>query len=399
MGYIDFNNDQIFAMYELDNWWKRRNEQVFQISGGAGTGKTTCIMGFIDKIGLSLDRVLFTSYMGKAVCQMIRNGLPAKTIHSTCYTYDKEVARDNDGNMIFLDNGKPKMVYAQHLKDHLPKKIDLVVADEAFTIPEQNCLDLMSFGIPIVALGDRNQLPPPFGKPYFLENWDVELKQIMRQAEGDPIIYLAQRILDGKPLREGMYGKSAVIRKKALTEYTLRNADIVLTSTNRLRGAINDLFRESYLGFDHLEYPHYGEKIICRRNDWSRCLKTKYGEIYLTNGTTGFVDYVERENIREKSAIIDFKPDFSNRPMRSIKIDLNYLNKPVWDADSGWTPPDTDLFQYGYALTAYSAQGSQWDNTCVLQEENYRMTEKNYRRLLYSSITRAANSVTWVLPY
>ena len=263
----ELNNDQICMIYKMEHWWRDLPKQLFQVSGGAGTGKTFSILAFIEKIGLELDEVLFVSYMGKAVSQMIRNGLPAKTIHSTCYTYDKEVERDEDGHMVFLENGKPKMKYVQHLKDHISSKIKLIVVDEGFTVPEQNAKDLLSFGIPTVALGDSNQLPPPFGRPYFLREFDVELHQIMRQAEGNPIIYLANEILAGNQLKPGVYGETQVIRKAQLTDFCLRHADVVLTSTNRLRGAINDLFRSSFYNYPDLECPHYGEKIICRRND------------------------------------------------------------------------------------------------------------------------------------
>ena len=93
---IELNNDQIYATLDLEHWWKTLPQQVFEISGGAGTGKTTCIMYFIQRIGLELDEVLFVSYMGKAVSAMIRAGLPAKTIHATCYTYEKEVETDTN---------------------------------------------------------------------------------------------------------------------------------------------------------------------------------------------------------------------------------------------------------------------------------------------------------------
>lgn len=397
----ELNNDQIYAMYKMENWWKHQPKQLFEVAGKAGTGKTYFILAFIEKIGLKLDEVLFVSYMGKAVSQMIRNGLPAKTIHATCYTYEKEVERDEKGHMIILPNGKPKMKYVQYLKEKIPKEIKLIVVDEGFTVPEQNAKDLMSFGIPVIALGDSNQLPPPFGRPFFLNNCDVELTQIMRQEEGNPIIYLANEILEGNELKSGIYGESAVIHKSQLTDFTLRHTDVILTSTNRLRGAINDLFRSTYLGYDDLSYPRYNEKIICRRNDWGRFLKTKHGELYLTNGTTGFVDYIDKRSFNGKSMVIDFRPDFGNKAFTNLKIDIEHLNAPLGQKsanDTSWIAPDVDVFEYAYALTTYSAQGSQWDNVVVLQEDNYHMTEANYIRQKYSAITRAAKTVTWVLP-
>ena len=70
--------------------------------------------------------------------------------------------------MIILDNGKPKMRWVQHLKKKLPKKIKLIVVDEGFTIPEQNALDLLSFGLPIVVLGDSNMFTSFFANKIFL---------------------------------------------------------------------------------------------------------------------------------------------------------------------------------------------------------------------------------------
>ena len=394
---ISLNNDQIFASYEAEHWWKTQYKQVFEVVGGAGTGKTTLILYFIERVGLQLDEVLFVSYMGKAVSRMIQTGLPARTIHSTCYTYEKEVARDDAGNMIFHANGKPKMIWVQTLREKLPKKIKLIVVDEGYTVPERNAKDVLTFGIPVIVLGDTNQLPPPFGKPYFLFYPDVQLNQIMRQAEGDPIIYIAQRILNGEPLYEGVYGKSAIVRRKNLSDYALRNSDVIITTTNKLRGAINDLFRTTFLQYDDLEIPHYGEKIICRRNNWGKFINNK-GEIYLTNGTTGFVDYVDKRSFSNKNITIDFRPDFSTKAFHNLKIDMGRLNQqPGSKIDDSWIPPDVDVFEYAYALTTASSQGSQWNNVCVLQEENYFKDRQTYKKLLYTGVTRAIESVTLVL--
>lgn len=394
---IELNNDQIYATMKMEHWWKHPDRQVFEVAGGAGTGKTTCIMYFIQRMGLELDEVLFVSYMGKAVSQMIRNGLPAKTIHATCYTYEKEVERDEKGRMILTDSGKPKTKWVAHLKDRLPKGIKLIVVDEGFTIPERNALDLLTFNLPTLVLGDHNQLPPPFGRPYFLKEPDVVLHQVMRQAEGNPIIYLAQRILNDEDLKEGVYGTSAVIRRKNLTDYMLKHADVIITATNRLRGEINKIFRENFYDFSHLEIPHYGEKIICRRNNWGKFIKNK-GEIYLTNGTTGFVDYIEKRTYTNKSVTIDFRPDFSERAFHNLKVDVNRLNaRPGYDKDDAWIAPDMDVFEYAYALTAFSCQGSQWNNVLILEEDDFFHNDRNYQRLKYSEITRAVESVTYVI--
>ena len=245
---IELNNDQIYASYKMENWWHHSTEQLFQISGGPGRGKTFLVRYLIDRVGLSYDEVLFVAFMGKAASQLARNGLPAKTIHSAIYKYEKQIARDENGKMIFKDNGKPKMKNVFVKKEKIGKNIKLIVCDEGSMVDEKTALDLMSFGIPIIVLGDLNQLPPVFGKPFFLQNPDVELHQIMRQAEGNPIIWLSEEILAGNELKIGVYGKSAVIKKSDLTDYHFRNADIILTCTNRLRYNANNYCREEIKG-------------------------------------------------------------------------------------------------------------------------------------------------------
>ena len=86
---IELNNDQIYCTYKMENWWHHSTEQLFQISGSAGSGKSTVVRYLIEKIGLEYDEVLFVAFMGKAASQLARNGLPAQTIHSAIYRFEK----------------------------------------------------------------------------------------------------------------------------------------------------------------------------------------------------------------------------------------------------------------------------------------------------------------------
>lgn len=386
------NNDQLFASIKGEHWYKTQYKQTFEISGGAGTGKTTMVLYFIDKIGLDLSEVLFVAYMGKAASQLARNGLPAKTIHSAIYNYVVDVARDEDGRVILNDNGRPKKEYKFIKKDSIGKKIKLIVVDEAGTVDIKYCKDLLSFGLPIIALGDLNQLPPPFGVSYFLQEPDVILRQIMRQAEGDPIIWMANQILEGKRLNPGVYGKSSVIRRKDLTLDLLEKSDVILTVTNKLRHQFNTLFRESIKGLSNLSFPHIGEKVICRRNNWKNVIGDN---IALTNGLTGYVSYCDRASFNGKTLTMDFKPDFSTGDVfKNLKIDYARLNNDVCDENSAFN--HLDIIEYAYALTVQSAQGSQWNNAIFLDERLPFMSKDMLRRLRYTAITRARESITVV---
>ena len=256
---------------------------------------------------------------------MARNGLPAQTAHSAFYTYEHVPKRDKKGKLVLKPNGKVDTEGKFIKKDTLDKDYSLIVIDEASMIPEAMAKDIFSFHIPIIAVGDLNQLPPVFGNSVFLQEPDVVLTKVMRQAEGDPIIYLAHRVLHGESLKVGVYKNSYVIRKEDLSDFQMQSADEILTGTNRLRLAINDKFRDEYLRFKYRDFPQPGEKVVCKKNNWERKIG---GGIYLTNGMTGFVEYVDKSSYRKNSFTMDFKPDFGNREFRNLKVNYKRLMKP-----------------------------------------------------------------------
>jgi len=391
MGRIELNSDQIFAGIEASRWWhSASSDQIFEISGAAGTGKTTSIKYILQELGLDpFHDVLFVAYTGKAATQLARNSLPAITCHSAFYEYIKEIDRDEDGRAIILPNGKPKLKGVFRPKDHLKKRYKAICIDEATMINQEMKTDITNFGLPIFALGDTNQLPPVFGKSVFLVDPNVTLRKLMRQAEDNPIVYIAHRILDGYDLRPGVYGSSAIIRKKDLDPYQLKNADIVLTVTNNLKQHINNLFREEFCGFTRLDLPYVGEKVICRRNDWS---KSVGDNLFLTNGTTGFLDYVNKETYNGRSIECDFRPDFTPKTFRNLPIDYKHLMRLEKSESQAAMSFGMNIFEFAYAITVYSSQGSQWPNVTALAE--LYGAEDFKRKVLYTMVTRASESVT-----
>jgi exodeoxyribonuclease-5 len=66
---------------------------------------------------------------------------------------------------------------------------DLLIVDEISMVERRLGEDLLSFGVPVLVLGDPAQLPPIKDTGFFTSaEPDVMLTEIHRQAEGDPII-------------------------------------------------------------------------------------------------------------------------------------------------------------------------------------------------------------------
>lgn len=387
---MELNTQQVHALYDIENWWDRGNDQVYEISGAAGTGKTFLVNYFIDRIGLDQSEVAFTAFAGKAAMQLARNGLPAQTIHSLIYNHEKVLDKDEDGKIqINPVSGKPLMKWEFVLKERLFKEPKLIVIDEASMVNAQLANDLLSFDAPVIALGDLNQLPPVIGKPVFLKNPNFILTQIMRQAENDPIVWLSQRVLNGKKLEYGVYGTSSVGSKAALNDYNLLNTDIVLTGTNKLRYQINDLYRTKLLQIQKPEIPKVGEKIICVKNDWTRSIENS---IYLMNGLAGYIDYVDIESYNGKELKIDFRPDFLSRKFKNIRLDYKKLYNMYGENEREDIFSRLNQFEFAYAITTHKSQGSQWDDVTYL-DEKAGWDRDTYRKLQYTAITRARKAV------
>lgn len=391
---IELTNEQVYAIYDAETWYhSASSKQVFEISGPAGSGKTTFILYFIERLGLDINtEVLFVAFMGKAANQMALNGLPARTIHSAIYDYETEFVHDDEGRIVRDKKGKPKTHKVMVKKDRLDKKYKLIILDEGSMVNNKIGEDLESFGVPMVVLGDLNQLPPVFGNPRYLKTPDVIFTKIMRQAEGDPIIWLSQQVLQGRDLKIGVYGKSCVMGRNDIQPYHFQKSSITICCTNRLRYNVNNYYRECIKKVGRLDYPHLGEKVVCRKNNWSKCVEHNY---YLTNGTTGFITNIDRESFNGDTMKIDIRPDFTDQAFKDVRFDYKHLYAVPGqenEEDGGYLKY-VDKIEFAYALTVHTTQGSQYPKVLFLAEHMMR-TKEDQKRLLYTGITRAQTELT-----
>lgn len=385
---MKLNEQQAQAIEALRKWWYSGNKQVFQISGAAGTGKTTLIRYLINEIKLEHDEVLFTAFVGKATLAMTRNGLNAKTLHSAiCYCKDEPVL-DENGNVVTEYNRRvTKRVFTRRRK--IDPRIRLIVVDEGSMVPAKMADWLLKFKVPIIVLGDLNQLPPVIGDSFFLKEPDVVLTQIMRQSSESPIPYFAQNVLQNgtKCLSPGLQigDKINVLSKADITPELLKDYDVIICGTNKTRNNLNTYIRERIYGRTQ-DYPVIGDKLICRENDWTFSVD----DVYLINGLIGYVTDIDLESISDYTMKIDFKPEFMDNEFKNVTLDRIYMG--LSPNDKRFYRSNYHKFEYGYAITCHLSQGSQYNRVLVFNESFGTAEER--RKWLYTAVTRAIDKVT-----
>lgn len=392
MGF-ELNPQQGNAVKRGVKWFRSgSSKQTYEISGPAGSGKTTIIKQMEHELGLEPEEVLYIAYVGKAAQNLALKGHNARTIHSALYTMEDIPKIDIYGNYV-LKNGR-KVTYRSFIKrEHISPNIKLIVVDEGGMVDIGMRNDILSFGIPTIVLGDLNQLPPVFGKPGFLLEPDIILTEIMRQAEDSEIIWMSQLVLQGKEIPYGRYNNSIVIPYDEVKDEHLTSSDMIICGTNRTRENINNYMRESIYKYDD-KYPvALGEKLVCRKNDWSRSIGEN-NDIFLINGMIGHVKEIHLNTYNGKTIEIDFQPDFlDNDFYRHLRIDLEYLKTPAYEEYSSLNHSLARM-QRGNVITVHLSQGSQYPT--VFYHRDFFNRKKYQRALDYTAITRAEKNIILV---
>ena len=427
-------------------------QDFFYLAGYAGTGKSTILPSIISALGVRLSDVAFCAPTGKAAKVMgeklfaagIRN-IPT-TIHSLIYIpnaqrVDMLLAEsealvkkiDRLKSEMFIDckpgmqaeldeaEGNLKAVDAE-LTDALRAKSaglsfsvneksilwgrdatedapamgakKLIVVDEASMVDEQIAADLMTFDIPILAIGDPGQLPPVRGNAgltnkrpsYFLD-------EIHRQALDSPIIRLSQEVRNGKSLQLGNYGDSVRIidRFHDDVSYDPDFAAQIICGTNKRRWAITRKLRDA---MKLPEHPVADEPLIVCKNH------KDYG---LVNG----------EFVRPMADAKPFRVGDRGFPLKiqtegGLELDVMAVQglfeehkameagfASCGDRGAHYAKREYLNLDWGWAITCHKSQGSQWDHVIVHDEAS--VFRDDAARWRYTAITRAAKGLTVVV--
>lgn len=431
MTNITPSDTQKRAIDAIKHWFKNDTgtKQVFRLFGFAGVGKSTVLKFALEELGLEPHKqarngddctpgVVTATFTGKAALVLRRKGTMARTIHSLIYSviesteeevneYAGKISKAQDdlrvlfGEERYAAEAAVVAMKRQLASMKMPRyalnpasdaaECKLIVLDEVSMVDEYMAADLMSFGKPILVLGDPGQLPPIRGQGAFTQaEPDVMLTEIHRQARESPIIRLATMAREGIWIPYGQYdGHVAKMHKTQLSTEHLLKADQVICGKNATRLQLNNDMRMSS-GFSPEAIPTgNGEKIICLKNQ---------NDIGLINGMFLTLSDVVDEDERFFSAVVTNDEGFDvgkpkrGKPPRLKIYKGHFLDHVAFENDRhdrDWQVKKllTEA-TFGWAITAHKAQGSSWSKV-IVWDDGLGRTDAERRQWTYTAITRA----------
>jgi exodeoxyribonuclease V len=431
MKEIALSNEQYAGVKRIVEWFKHETDrqQVARMFGYAGSGKSTVLRFILNELGLSphqgnrdggyVPGVVTATFTGKAAYVLKNKGTPARTIHSLIYSVleateeeveaaAKKVREAETGirsltgfertaaeagieamRQALAQMKKPRFALNPH-SDAADAK--LIVLDEVSMVGEEMARDLMSFGKPILVLGDPGQLPPIKGEGAFTRDVpDVMLTEIHRQAAESAIIRLATMARQGEPIGFGEYDRCvAKMRKGDVTPAQALRSGQLICGMNATRLQLNNAMRHA-AGFGAGTLPSGpGEKIICLKNQ---------NDIGLINGMFVTLEDVVDEGSLFFSAVVRGEdgqpiapPDRDGATGRLRIYKGHFQDHVAFDRerhDRDWREKrKLTEATFGWAITAHKAQGSQWENV-IVWDDGLGKSDLDRRRWLYTAITRA----------
>jgi len=362
-----------------DELWQEESAPYITLGGYAGTGKTTLITILRSQIKDKFPKlkISYCAYTGKATLVLKNKLIESDAIYST------DTISTIHGLIYTPIEDEKERIIGWKPKNELDT--DLILVDEASMIDETIWKDLTGYSIPIIAIGDHGQLPPINGDFNLMQKPQLLLNEIYRQAKDNPIIKLSvQARLTGQ-IMPGKYNDTVIkVKNKEEMSYEIYEkvingfdlSTLVICGYNNTRIKLNKAIRNA-LGIESIE-PVKGDRVICLRNNHEK-------GIY--NGMIGIIEEIYSESETRYFARINLEDEVEYTGLILKKQfnnpeSLNFTDKRIITLD-------TDLFDFGYAITVHKSQGSQAKRVLFIEEKFSKMNPENRRRWIYTAITRA----------
>lgn len=360
---ITFSEDQRTALNQI-RWWLDTSKQELTLGGYAGTGKTTVITQIIKYIEDRLNYEVLCP-TGKAAHVLRKKGLSsAATIHSHLY----RAYQDRFGRPHFS------------LKSQDERQRDFIVVDESSMVNERLYRDLLGATDKILWVGDHGQLEPVGKHAHIMDDPEVRLEHIHRQAANNPLIAFATnlRLGDKDYKRKSTLSPELSICSEEELDSSDFGGDIVrICGFHKTRVAINSFFRERDSRKGVLEE---GEPVICLRND---------AKLGVFNGMMGTIETIH--SAKRPTILCDIRTD-SGLLLRNLQVYYDQFGQPN-NGGRGKIPKEHTLWDYGYCITCHKSQGSEWHTVVVYEEEAPKLWTAE--RWAYTAATRASHRLIY----
>lgn len=366
---------------------------VFVITGGPGTGKTTTLNALISVLSgrkLSIALAAPTGRAAKRIEEL--TGYEAKTLH----------------RLLEVDwSDKKKQTFVKNRKN--PLEEDVIIVDEMSMVDSllfKALLDATRSTSRIILIGDSDQLPS-VGAGNVLGDIiesglvpSIRLDKVFRQSDTSDIIKNAHLVIAGnvpdlqKKSNDFFFIKNYnpelvaglvtnLVKERLPSAYGFSSfEDIQILCPSKkmtcgsynlnliLQEALNPLTKDKnqlfYKGVSFRE----GDKVMQNKNDYDICWTADNGEVGtgVFNGDIGTVVSVDAKN-----------------KMLTVRFD---------DKVATYFDEELEVLELGYAITVHKSQGSEFP--CVVIPLADSPKQLRYRNLLYTAITRAKKILVFV---
>lgn len=400
------------------------------ITGKAGTGKTTLVKFLLKELKRrEIDNV---RKYNKSICSAPTNKavkvLKSKmtegvnenyfqTTHSALKL--KRHINIKTGSVTF----KPEKIY----KGNYPlKNVSILIIDEASMLNSKllHYIEESALSIKVIFIGDEAQIPPvgESHSPVFYSDYPtVELTEIIRQAEGNPIIELSRNLNLIKSKTENRTSIGGYI----FTENLFK----VIKTLARVNGT-DEL---KYLAWTNREVDFINNQV--RNFIYGSPSKIEIGESLIFNSPYG--DYFTNEEIKVKKIEVSEKkylvykvlnPEYNTSNLEAPRELIKYVllktyqindsvyvlhedsemiykevvkhikemigkNLLFWNSYYNFIESFADI-KYNHAITVHKSQGSTYHQVIInVRDINFNKDKEEREKLLYTAITRAENLV------
>jgi ATP-dependent exoDNAse (exonuclease V) alpha subunit len=425
-------------------------QDIFILTGAAGTGKTTVIKSIIKEVAEDVDEVVLLAPTNRAAKVLSKkSGVETNTIHSEIYTI-KEI-KNKDG-VVIQSMFVPK-INSLLLDDNLDEKKAhkiLFIVDESSMISDaaveqgnlisKNSLlkDLNKhvkyLGVEnkILFVGDSYQLPPigyhgiapaldiVYMKEHYSKGVEMfELTKILRQESDSYIIELAQDVKNKIDLNNKFLNINIPNKFQSYNQF-IQDFSLKFNPTKQEKAIALGWTRKSVLQMNlDVRENIFGPQVKTIEVGDIIYLNAKYtnGSAVIPKGETGkIVNVIKEDGVRGGLLFHTVKVEFTGVNQLPVFVttkiltdflytDVDYLSKEIFiklaieqskvnESYKKSKNADDDPYmsamqaKFGYALTVHRSQGGEWENVYLHKTTNWKDLRWNY-----TAVTRASKEL------